>query len=313
MAEHHNSSGHSRPFAFLPRSPGVSSQTDEDGLLHARRQHSQKSARLLELKRENHDKQPLAGSSVPAPVSSSSFVDDDAELGPGNTFQYSESRPSHAADTTVPVPQVLHKQPFFVARSSQSPITYRKTLHERLHRGDQAQKPRFADDASGFSNPLRSYQSLPALLPEPMTVFPNYVNKITPSPRPVPDAEPNESLASMSNFKNEDSEIKARSRSSSMVSSSVDTRGMQGVVMEAMKSIQRYESENEIQVNRDRCLLGPLIKLIRSSFQKSEIERLNTRNAFLEKEKDHLAAKVQLIKDTSLKKLAISSQRYIGI
>jgi len=46
--------------------------------------------------------------------------------------------------------------------------------------------------------------------------------------------------------------ISYRSRRSSTPSCSVDARGMQGVVIEAMKTIQRYEVENDAQV----CLVA---------------------------------------------------------
>lgn len=254
MAEHNNSPRHlhPRPFTFLHHSPGVSDpQTDEDGLLHTRRQHSHKSARLLDLKRPTLDEEPLTESAerVQTHISgSTSFVGNEAEVNPGRTFQYSEPRPFHASDTAVPATQTLYKQPFFVARNSQNPTTYRKTLQERLQHGDQTQHSRVTA-SSNFSAQLRSYQPHLALTPEPMT--PNYVNKDIHMPRIVSDMEPSETQPSVSNFKKDDMEIKTRSRSTSMISTSasVDTKGMQAVVMEAMKSIQRYESENEIQVN----------------------------------------------------------------
>lgn len=261
MAEHNNSPRHlqvhPRPFTFLHHSPGVSPQTDEDGILHTRRQHSHKSARLLDLKRPTLDKEPLAESAERVQThisdSSSSFVSHGAEVNPGRTFQYSEPRPFHASDTAVPATQTFYKQPFFVARNSQNPTTYRKTLQERLQYGDQTQHSRVTA-SSNFSTQLRSYQPHPALTPEPMA--PNYVNKDIHMPKIVSDMEPSETQPSVSNFKKDDMEIKTRSRSTSMISTSasVDTKGMQGVVMEAMKSIQRYESENEIQVNASRCL-----------------------------------------------------------
>ncbi|KAF8517763.1 hypothetical protein JB92DRAFT_2142588 [Gautieria morchelliformis] len=298
MAEHHNSTGQPRPFTFLHRSPGMSPETDEDNLLRTRRHHSQNSARVLDLKHGKQDRNHLAGSSEQSHTHASglpsSFVRQEAEVVPAQSFQYSESRSSRASDIAVPAKQVVVSghQPFFLAHGYQNLATHRKTLHERLQPGDQSQHSQFTD-ALSYSNPSRPYQPSSVQAHELATSpFPSRVVKNTCSVSPVHGMAVSESQASASNFKNEDTVVNTRSRSNSVVGSSADTKGMQGVVMEAMKSIQRYESENESQ--------------------KSEIDRLNTRVALLENEKNQLANKVQLIKNTSLKKLATSSQRYVA-
>ena len=262
MAESHNLTGPLRSFVFSQRSPGVSSQIDEDGLVRSRRQNSQKSARLLDLKRDRGRKpqvesleQTQTHTSAPPP---SSFVNQPlGGSGLAENFQYSESSRSsepHESDATeVSVNQILpsnYQQPFFVAQNYHNPTTttHRKTLHERLQ-GDSSQYSRFTDTSS-YSNQSRTYESPPALMHEPATSsFSHRLAKDTQSRSTVHDMEASESQQSVLNFKTDDTEVKTRSRSTSVVGTTIDAKGMQGVVMEAMKSIQRYESENELQVN----------------------------------------------------------------
>ena len=277
----HNPTAHLRPFSFLHRSPGVVSAglTDEDGLLRTRRQNSHKSAPLLDLSRgEKRDRHlPLTSASAESSEqiqthisgTRASFGDQELEkVTPGQCFQYSELRSSHALDSTVASasasaggsvkhiqPSHQHRQqPFFLARSSQNPTSHhRKTLHERLQ-GEQSQpqQSRFGADPPSYSTqPTRSsYQAVPSLMPESTSSFSNYVEKNARDFRTVADMEASENQGSLMNLKTEDTEVKTRSRSASVLSASVDVKGMQGVVMEAMKSIQRYESENEMQVGQ---------------------------------------------------------------
>ena len=288
MAEAHDPTVPLRPFTFLRRSPGVSAPTDEAGLLRTRRQTAQKPARLLDVSRSRDRRafaEPPAQTGAHTSGAPPSFAGGHAEHAVAGGFRYSEPRSSSlrayvsgtastgavagaagaVAEAEAPAVQARpagYQQPFFVAQNYQNPAAHRKTLHERLH-GEQSQHPRFTDAASGYSSQPHSYPAPPpALMHEPeassfLRGVGGNARSSSPAPAPAPalarDVEASSSQISLPNCcKDGGAEGKtgSRSRSASVGGGAPgDAKGMQGVVMEAMKSLQRCETENEVQVN----------------------------------------------------------------
>ena len=121
------------PCGCLHRSPAVSSQSDEDGLVRLRRRNSRKFARLLDLKRD-YGRKPQSESSEQTQTHISapplSFVNQQLGSTLAENFQHSESSRSlkpHKSDVIdALVNHILssdYQQPFFAAQNYDNPAT----------------------------------------------------------------------------------------------------------------------------------------------------------------------------------------------
>jgi hypothetical protein len=255
LTNYYNTADQMGPFMSRRRSLDVAAQSsEEEGFLRARRHDSHKSARLMDPKREKGDRISHSSSEeaehTHISVHTSSFAGhDDAATVQPQSFQRSESRSSRSSDISGSLERRLssrHQQDFSAAPGDHTPTKPRKTLQERLQ-GAQPEHARLFD-SSNHPSLSRLYRTPSLVKPGHTSLLPAPVITGTLDTGMTTDVEGGDGHASVLGLKTEDAELNARSRSASVSGTSADAKGMQGVVMEAMKTIQRYESENETQV-----------------------------------------------------------------
>ena len=172
-----------------------------------------------------------------------------------HTLQYPESGSSRSSDVSGSLKQTRHQQDCSALPICHTSTKPRKTLQERLL-GEQplysglSQSPSHPNQCRLYRTSVKHEQT--PLLPAPVAAEPL-------DARMSLGVLESDGGASSLNFGKEDIGINARSRSASVIDTPGDTKGMQGVVMEAMRSIQRFESENEMQVRTKTSVFPTLL------------------------------------------------------
>ncbi|KIJ56896.1 hypothetical protein M422DRAFT_40468 [Sphaerobolus stellatus SS14] len=277
-----------RPF-FSTSSASFAQPLDEESILRSRRPISSKPSRLLDLKRDKVHHSPDSISSRSAGTAHT-ITQSAARL-----FDTSEKSQNTRKDTTstgFDADQAAQFRVFDFASSTNLPPSSislrRKSLHERVkyHHLQQGSHDEMSPLQTLSTAPGRDIGNHGHTEVSSTNIFANSSGM-----NEELDAKEHSISRRLSGKPVKAEELEnatISSRGSSTSVGPIDAKGIQGVVIEAMKTIERYEVENNAH--------------------KAEIGRLNARLTTEESENIRLQARIESIKGTSLEKLKASSK-----